>query len=62
MSDQVMVDRRKLEILKVFYALFTTLMDSQRTERPMSDSELLDKLRVLNAQLKNEALDRGTLN
>lgn len=57
-----MVDKRKLEVLKVFYAVFTTLMDSQLHEPQMSDGELLSKLRGLNARLKNEVLERGTLN
>jgi hypothetical protein len=61
-NDQVMVDRRKLEVLKVFYALFTTLIDKQDEPPAMSDAELLSKLRQLNARLKNEVLERGTLN
>jgi hypothetical protein len=53
-----MVDRRKLEVLKVFYAVFTTLMDDPE----MPPADLLSKLRMLNARLKNEVLERGSLN
>jgi hypothetical protein len=62
MSDMVTVDKRKLEVLKVFYAVFSTLMDSQFHEPQMSDTELLSKLRRLNARLKNEVMERGALN
>jgi hypothetical protein len=61
-SEKVMVDKWKVEVLKVYYALFTTLIDSQRQEPAMSDNELLSKLRQLSARLKNEVNEHGTLN
>jgi hypothetical protein len=57
-SEQVTVDKAKLEVLRVFYAVFTTLMDGT----DLSDEALLSKLRVLNARLKNEVGERGALN
>lgn len=41
------VNPRILEILKVFYSLFTTLMDTQADEK-----KLIVELRILNQRLK----------
>jgi hypothetical protein len=40
MSKQVMIDEYKLEILKVYYAIFTALIDGQNVEPFMTDEEL----------------------
>lgn len=48
-GDMVLVNRRHVEVLKVWYALFTTLMDGG-----YSDSELIGKLRILDRRLRQE--------
>ena len=62
MSNMVMVEKWKVEVLKVYYAIFTALIDGQNEVPAMSDAELLSKLRQLSARLKNEVSDHGTLN
>ncbi len=46
-----MIDSAKLEALKVWYALFTTLMDGH-ADGDYSDQQLIDKLKTLRAELK----------
>ena len=46
-----MIDAAKLEALKVWYSLFTTLMDGH-SEGDFSDRQLIDKLQTLRAELK----------
>jgi hypothetical protein len=60
--DVIVVERWKLEVLKIYYALFTALIDEQHGPERMSDAVLLDKLRQLSALLKTEVSERGSLN
>lgn len=49
-----MIDPKKLEVLKVWYALFTTIMDEVPND-PVPDSWRIEKLRKLRERLKQEA-------
>jgi hypothetical protein len=48
-SERITVNKRTLEVMKVWYATFTTIMDSY------SGDELLWRLRKLRDKLKQEA-------
>jgi hypothetical protein len=52
------IDRAKLEAIKVWYAVFTTLMDAH-VAGDYTDAELVEKLQQLRARLK-ELVPDGT--
>jgi hypothetical protein len=56
-----MVNKRKAEVLKVYYSVFTTVMNAWIAGE-FDDSWAHDKLVKLNARLKAEVTDFGTWN
>jgi hypothetical protein len=48
-SNTVVVDRKNMEIMQTFYALFTVLMEDET----YTDKVRLEKLRILHKKLKN---------
>lgn len=48
------IDPKKLEVLKIWYALFTVIMDEIPND-PVPDSWRIGKLRQLRDRLKREA-------
>ena len=50
----MMIDPKKLEVLKVWYSLFTTIMDEIPND-PVPDTWRMEKLRKLRDRLREEA-------
>jgi hypothetical protein len=61
MSEMIMVNRHKAEVLKVYYAVFTTIMDAWIAGE-LNDYDAQDKLIKLSQRLKAEVTDFGTWN